>query len=79
MNKTAITRLNPLDLSGGKKTDITDFPNINKIINIAERRTHRFALECVRPSYSITLKEALAGAYLQGMNDTVLLQDKELK
>jgi len=75
MNKNAVIKLAPRDLEG-KIVDLTDFKDLPRVHGIAGKRTHKFALELIAPCGRITIKEALAAAYIQGMNDAVLLQDK---
>jgi len=47
-----------------------DFDGLHRV---AEKRTHSFALACVQPGSRITLKEALAAAYIQGIRDAAIV------
>lgn len=53
------------------------FGGHSKMRRIAEKRTHKFALNMVRSGSPISLKDSLAAAYIQGINDAVLFNTKE--
>lgn len=63
----------PTNLGGKPREWVADEPNYGRLLDVAEKRTHRFALECIKPFTRTTMKEALAAAYIQGMSDTALL------
>lgn len=60
----------PITDKDGVKRDLSDY-NMDPILKIADKRTHKYALECIRPHGKTTLKEALSAAYIQGMNDAI--------
>jgi len=62
----------PRDKSGNPVEAFGGFPGYGHLCRVADKRTHRLALESIRPGGSITLKEALAAAYVQGLLDAVI-------
>ena len=55
---------------------IVDYENIDAIIRIARKRTQWIALECAARDFEMTLKDGLANAYLQGMQDVAIAESK---
>ena len=76
MKKSTLNKLLPKDFDGDRVAEVAKFPDIDKLFGIAEKRTQRFALECVTNFDAITLKQALAAAYVQGISDAVKLLEK---
>ena len=62
------------DINGVEFNAFKDYPNAVKMESIAKRRTQSFALNIIRPYTKMTMHDALAAAYIQGMNDAVLAQ-----
>lgn len=68
--------LAPIDSDGKPFVEFTQFKDYKHLAKIAEKRTHRLALESIRPGGNITLKEALAAAYIQGISDVAAAQSR---
>lgn len=61
----------------GKRLDIDwKDPAFIKFMRVAEKRTGCIALEMTLSSSPLTLRQALAAAYWQGMYDCTLLKGK---
>ena len=67
------TQIYIADEKGNSFDALKDYKNAGAMRNIAEKRTHRFCLDMMRNGSQVTIKDALAAAYMQGMSDTALV------
>ncbi len=77
MNKRQLKRITPLDKEGSPIDGVLEeFPQVHKIIDMANKRTHRYILEVITAYSGLSLHDALAGAYLQGMEDAIICLER---
>lgn len=74
MRKAVLLMCVPVD-QNGKNLNFNDedFSKMEEMLPIAQRRTHRIALHMIGNFTPLNLKQALSAAYLQGMEDTILV------